>query len=243
VEAFAQHQQAGVHTLSRLQHGTAVAWPDGTRLDLLRVLQRGGPRMDLAVLLGVRHRLPVRLLALRVPHWVADQRRRRMREEAVRRGQTAQADRLALASWTILVTTVPIEQLSVDEALVVARARWQIELLFRLWKERGVIDEWRSAQPARILAEVYATLIGLIIQHWVLLLGPWQDAACSLVKAAAAVRAQARQLAWTIGSLRRLGQTIRQTLTCAGAAARQTPRRKRPNAYQCWLDPALGSFA
>lgn len=48
------------------------------------------------------------------------------------------------------------------------RVRWQIELLFKLWKNEGHIDSWRSEKPWRIPCELYAKLIAMVIQHWIL---------------------------------------------------------------------------
>jgi IS4 transposase len=69
------------------------------------------------------------------------------------------AARLRLADWTILLTNVPPELPSVEEALVLARCRWQIELLWKLWKQHGKIDTWCSEKPYRILTEIYAKLL------------------------------------------------------------------------------------
>ena len=71
----------------------------------------------------------------------------------------------ALAAWTVYVTNVPVALLSLDEALVLARCRWQIELLFKLWKQEGRIDESRSEQPWRVLCEVYAKLLGMVFNQ------------------------------------------------------------------------------
>ena len=64
------------------------------------------------------------------------------------------AARLALADWTILVTNVPLALLTLAEALVLLRARWQIERLFALWKQHGHLDQTRSGKPWRVLCEV-----------------------------------------------------------------------------------------
>jgi hypothetical protein len=241
--AFAAYRAAHVHLLSRLQHGTSLFWPDGTRLCLRSLLEGSEAPVDCAVLVGAQERVPLRLLAVRVPPWVADQRRRRMHEEAKRRGQMVSEERLALAAWTILLTSLPPDQLTLAEALVLARARWQIELLFKLWKQQGLLDEWRSRKEARVLCEVYAKLIGLLIQHWLLLVGPWSEITCSLTKAAGAIRRGVYHLVFSFGSIRRCCTAIRQILSCAAAASRLNPRKARPNAYQCWLDPTLGSYA
>ena len=71
--------------------------------------------------------------------------------------------------------------------MVLARVRWQIELMFKLWKSYGYIDQWRSEKPWRILCEVYAKLIAMIIQHWILLTGGWHYPKKSLVKASKVV--------------------------------------------------------
>jgi len=44
-----------------------------------------------------------------------------------------------------------------------------IELLFRLWKTYTLIDESVSKNPWRILTEMYAKLIAVLIQHWLII--------------------------------------------------------------------------
>ena len=67
-----------------------------------------------------------------------------------------------------MITNVPREQLSVTEAMVLLKICWHIELLFKVWKSHGQVDAWRTQKPARILCEIDAKMIGLIVQHWVL---------------------------------------------------------------------------
>src|SRR5215470_1463048 len=92
------------------------------------------------------------------------------------------------------MTNVPRSKLSVAEVLVLLRARWQIERLFRLWKEHTKIDEWRSHNPWRILTELYAKLIAVVIQHWCLLLLTWHTPDRSLLKAAKLLHAHALRI-------------------------------------------------
>jgi len=115
--------------------------------------------------LGTKDRLPCRLLAKRVPAEVAEKRRERLRERQRRKGRKYRdADPWALAEWTLYATNVPEAMLRVDEALVLATCRWQIELLWKLWKSQGRIDESRSNKPWRILCEIYAKLLGMAHQ-------------------------------------------------------------------------------
>src|SRR6185437_1695170 len=108
-----------------------------------------------------------RLLAARVPAEVARQRQERLRQDATAQGRNLSPEVEALAHWTVFVTNVPTGLLSLDEALEIGRARWQIELLFKLWKRDGQIDESTSGKPNRVLCELYAKLVAMIVQHWV----------------------------------------------------------------------------
>ena len=73
--------------------------------------------------------------------------------------------------------------------------RWQIELLFKLWKSHGRVDESRSTKPWRILCEVYAKLLAMLVQHWVFLVSFWAYPDRSLTKAAQTVQKHALHLA------------------------------------------------
>jgi hypothetical protein len=237
LQQIATAQRQGSFVLSRWYPHTALFAPDGTPLDLLTVLRaHAQPTLDWDVHLGSTQRVPVRLLAERVPQEVADQRRRRMRKEARAKGHAVSAHALALADWTICVTTVPRRQLTVAEALVLRRVRWQIELLFKLWKSHGQVDTSRSQQPWRILCEVYAKLLAMIVLHWMLLVSCWQYADRSLPKAAQTVQGHALGLGAVLSAgPAAVAAELARIARCIGAGCRINPRKKRPNTYQLLL--------
>ena len=225
------HQE--VFWLSRLPAATAVYDLDGQRCAVLSLLEaHANDRVDLPIRLGATHRLSARLLAVWVPQEVADQRRRRLREDAQRKGKVVTATRLALAAWTILVTNVPPDRLELPEALVLARTRWQIELLFKLWKSHGRVDEARSAKPWRVLCEVYAKLLAMVVQHWLFLVSCWAYPDRSLAKAAQTVRKHALHLASAVGDDAHLQVAIEAIQRCLKAGCRLNRRKKAPNTYQ-----------
>jgi hypothetical protein len=224
--------------LSRLQTQTAVYDATGQRQDLLELLTaHATDTLAQEVLLGLEQRVSARLLAVRVPQDVAETRRRRLREAARQKGRQVRARRLALAAWTILVTNVPPERVMLREALVLGRVRWQIALLFKLWKRQGEIDESRSTKPWRILCEVYAKLWAMLIQHWFFVVSCWAYPARSLVQAAQTVRKHALHLASAFQSLKRLTAAILTIQRCLMPGCRMNRRKKHPNTYQLLLDP------
>ena len=230
--------------LSRLQVQTAVFEVDGTRWDdLAGLLEQAGPTVDLPVTLGVRERVPARLLAVRVPQEVADQRRRKLRAAARQKGQAVSARRLALAAWTIFVTNAPAALLPLEAALVLARARWQVELLFKLWKSQGRIDESRSGKPWRVLCDVYAKLLAMIVQHWVYLTSLWGYPDRSLPKAARTIQKYALQLATGLWSDVRTIETLTHLARCLPRGCRMDRRKKQPNTYQLLLEATEHALA
>lgn len=229
----------GVLWLSRLQVQTAVFTTAGQRFDLLTWLREHATTpavaVDQPVLLGVGQHRPARLLAVRVPPEVSATRRRKLKAEAQRRGKMVSDARLARADWTILVTSVPVELLATDEALILARARWQIELLFKLWKSHGHLTDSRSQQPWRRVCEIFAKLLALLIQHWLFLVTCWRCPNRSLVRAAQLVRQFALALAIACDSPTHLTTLIRRLMAGLSVGATIDTRRRSPGTWQLLL--------
>lgn len=230
--------------LTRLAPGTALFTGEGRRWEVLDVLAaQGAATVEVAVTAGASQRLPARLLALRVPEEVANQRRRRVRAEAQRRGRTPSAAQMAWCAWTILLTNVPSALLSFTEALVLLRARWQIELLFKLWKSHGGIDESRSRNPWRILTEIFAKLLAMLVQHWLLLVSCWSFPDRSLLKAAQTIPRYALHLVSVLSCPLLLDRALGVIQRCLAVGCRLNRRKAAPNTYQLLLDPSLARLA
>ncbi len=233
VSVLAEYDRHGVYTVSRYHPQVVVFTADGEPLDLARLLATSSQdEFDLPIQLSREHRWACRLVAVRVPRPVATARRRKARSQARREGRTLSAKHLTLLGWTIVVTNAPASLLSMADLLLVLRLRWQIELVFKLWKSQGQVDESRSHKPYRILCEVYAKLLALLIQHWILLTCGWQYHDRSLVKAGQTIRRHALALGEALASLERLGEVLATIARCLAKGARLNTRQKAPNAYQ-----------
>ncbi len=133
------------YVITRLLHRTHLYLRNGHLLELRGILPKHvGEAREMGVLVGKTARVPMRLILVRVPKKVGNQRRKQLTEDAKEHGREPSEELLYLADWTILLTNVPRRMLSLPEVLVMARLRGPIERLFRLWKEHGQIDEWPS---------------------------------------------------------------------------------------------------
>lgn len=181
----------GVYFLMGYKEPVTVCDAGGKRVEVLDLLPTDGQQqVDLPVSLGARKQVQARLIAKQMPEAVVKRRREQLKEQAHKRCTPINPRQWELAQWTIMLTNVPLSLLSAAEAMALMRARWQIELLWKVWKELGAIDEWQTANPVRILCELYAKLLGMLVQHWVLLLSCWDDPHRSLVGAAQVIRDQ-----------------------------------------------------
>jgi hypothetical protein len=139
---------------------------------------------------------------------------------------------LQLADWTILVTDVPAKRLRFEEALVLLRERWQMELLYKLWKQHGQVDEWHTADPWRVLCELYAKLIGLLLQHWLIVLFAWHDPQRSLVKLAKVVRDTGWTLMEALAGQRSLHSALHLIGRRMRSGCQMNKRKQHPNSAQ-----------
>ena len=238
LKRFAQLNTEGVYWLSKVKSQCDVYDENGKRWDLLKLLKkRCQDELDMDILLGAKEKVPCRLLAVRVPDTVAKLRRSKLISKARREGRKVSKKTLELTKWTVICGNIPKELLSLHEAIVLMRARWQIELLFKLWKSYGHIDEWRSEKPWRILCEVYTKLLAMLIQHWILIAGCWEYPNRSLFKAVKTIRRHAMNLAcaFASGSIKRLHESLEIIQRCLSVGCRINKRSAIPHTYQLLL--------
>lgn len=231
---FRRMDEAGAYWLSRLKAGTSLfADLQADPVSITQLLGKASTdEFEISLWLGQNSRVRCRLFARRLSRELADERLRKLRYEAQREGKTLSADQITLACWSVLITNVPQALLSLTEAFVLYRVRWQIELLFKLWKSEAHLDVSRSSAPWRVLTEIFAKLLGVLIQHWFFLIGCWHCPFRSLTKAAQTIRkfTFALALAFSHPSLFPLiVSCIRSVLS---TSCRLNPRRTHPNTCQ-----------
>ena len=241
LDRFERVEQAKGYWLSRLQHGTTVRDAGGNPVALRKFLGKHAKRgiVDAHVQLGEK-RLPCRLLAVRVSPEIAARRRQKIREKARDHGREASQEYLDLQEWTLFVTNCPLSLLRWKEVVVLYRARWQIERLFKLWKSYNhLADHAVGATAVQQLAEVYVKLIAVIIQHGILLMTVWLDGRRSLWRAATSLQDWIGQLIATIDDAAKLQRVLDRQRQSLAKSARINSRRKHPSCFQLLNNPEL----
>jgi hypothetical protein len=193
---FASDAANEVFWFSRYKSGTLLYDQHAQPIPLLAWLaQQSATRFECPVRLGQKEQLPCRLIVERVPPAVYAKRLENLHDYARKKQVEPTPELIALAEWTLILTNIPVALLSIEEAFVLVHVRWQIELLFRRWKSLFQVDEWRSTKRWRILTELYAKLLAVIIENWIVLTELAHCPSFSFWKAALLVRKFATLLA------------------------------------------------
>jgi hypothetical protein len=178
-----QIAQKGAYFLSRLRHDITVLCPQSQlRLDLLERLRNSGPLWEGQVLLGPE-KLPVRLVALRLPEATANERRRKARQNRDRRLNPSQ-QHLHLLGWNLFITNIPQSMLSACSVAELYSLRWRIEIVFKTWKSHFHLGQLTNVSAEQLLVVIFAKLIWIcwFSVHWTHLV--CQGGAISLLKLA-----------------------------------------------------------
>ena len=143
------------HFLSKLQFGVNLTTADNAELDLHSLLKQAPDQFELSVKLG---ETPCRLVGQRLPDAVVNARIRKANQIAEgKRRHITDLYRLFL-HYALFVTSLPSDY-GMPQLFALYRIRWQVELVFKVWKSILAIHHIHSAKEHRVLCEVYGKLI------------------------------------------------------------------------------------
>ncbi|NJK98153.1 MAG: IS4 family transposase, partial [Bacteroidales bacterium] len=121
-------------------------------------------QIEKQVYIGVESKLPFRLIISLVPEEVFDKRMQKINKYNKRMGyktSDAYADR---ARFNLIITNV-VSEIPPEVIMAIYHMRWQIELVFKIWKSTFGIHKTGQMKYYRWLSILYAKLI-LIVIYW-----------------------------------------------------------------------------
>lgn len=156
------------------------------------MLRRHGGNLDRWVRIGEKEKLPVRLVAIRLPADVAAERRRKALANRDKRCKPNHR-RLALLDWAIFITNVDASCWSVKTVAQIYGLRWRIETIFKAWKSHFHLEEVPNGSVYQLEVMIYARLIFVTIfahvcgESWMKFRPDQQAFPCSMLKLAGLV--------------------------------------------------------
>lgn len=158
----------GIFFISKHQPGTNLYDPQsGEKIDLL-TLFKGKNKVDTIALLGAKEKIPIRLVAQKLPEEVARHKIQKARKDRNKQANHSETY-YKLLEWSIFVTNIPPELLDSNEVAQVYRVRWFIEIIFKAWKSHFNFSKMLNQKQMnywRTLITIHLILIQ--IAYWCL---------------------------------------------------------------------------
>lgn len=163
VKALDEISAAGAWWISRL-HGLCKVWTSENKTleESLANTDKDLVELDVEI---TEQRFKARLIAVRAPEEVANQRRAKAKAHRKKMGSTPTKQALLREGWTIMVTNLSSEQMNAREVVETYSLRWAVEIRFRALKGssnlRKLLSRRRNEAGLRILltaALIYAHL-------------------------------------------------------------------------------------
>ena len=188
--------QNGIYWISRLKANSYLSDDTGEPLDLQNMLRdEENTHLRKSIRIGKTKQLPAYLIAQRLSEAETDKRRRSIRYRAKRKAQTPSKTLLRLAGYNLYITNIEADQLTPKQIGIIVGIRWQIERMFKGFKSISKLQVSPSQKPYRILSEIYAKLIAILIQNAVMLGAGYRHIQHSFIKTATYIAGYARLIA------------------------------------------------
>lgn len=136
------------------------------RINLADYLPKAGQTKELKdIYVGAgKTKVKARLIMQAVPKEVAEQRLKKLEEYASKHKKlTISEQRKAMCFFNMYITNAPEEILPTSLVRLVYTLRWQIELIFKIWKSVFKIDEMKKMSIFRFECYIYSKLIAILL--------------------------------------------------------------------------------
>ncbi len=226
---------AGAYFVTRYLSQTNVYDNKSEVIALHKKLRKAGSSLVKKVYLGRgKEKLAVRLIAHRLPDTEAEKHIKKIKKCAKKKGYKAKKETLELAKWSICITNIPETLVKDEEVYLVYSLRWQVELFFKLCKSLAGIDKIQGKTVNRILCELYAKLIGVMLLLYCCSLERWQEnQEISFYKAYKYLRDFFADFFKALSSAYRLLKVLKEFLVeLKEFGLKEKPRKKRKSTYQ-----------
>jgi hypothetical protein len=132
-----------------------VAW--------LRQAAKEGPAEREVWVVTPQGRFPLRLVAQPLGEEAGNAARRRVRENARKKGHTPTQETWVAAGFVILLTNLPVEEWGTPGVVALYRLRWQVEKVFHRLKSLWHLDDLRAKEPGVVQTYLLGKILGALI--------------------------------------------------------------------------------
>jgi hypothetical protein len=125
----------------------------------------GLTRIEKNVFIGNEPKIPVRLIIDLLPEEIYRQRVRKADKKRKSQGYSSSEKFKLMSRFSLIITNVTEDVLPVEIIPAIYKTRWQIELIFKIWKSILGVDHIRNMKYTRWLCILYFKLLMMIV-NW-----------------------------------------------------------------------------
>ena len=161
VSIFQGIEARGAYWLSRIPANVNISCPKGQTLE--SILEKSKSAIVERRMQMTEELHDFRLIAIRKPKEEGDEAVRKLKKAARQKGTTASKKPLIRAGWHLLPTSVSKEKMTARELGRLYAQRWQIEIIFKAWKQAHQLEQSLSRRSN------YQHLLGIFMSEVLIL--------------------------------------------------------------------------
>jgi len=134
------------------------------RIDIADHLPKKGKTKELDVYVGAKTKVSARLIMQSVPEEIAMKRLEKLEKNtAKQKGRKVSEQAKKMCWFNMYITNASKAELPASIVRLVYTLRWQIELMFKIWKSVFDIDKVKSMSIFRFECYIYSKLIAILL--------------------------------------------------------------------------------
>lgn len=122
-------------------------------------------RLDKEVYIGKEDKLPVRLIIELMPDEVFSARMQKINRYNKKKGYQTSQDYSNRARFNLFISNIPHDMINGEAVAKIYKIRWQIELVFKIWKSIFGLDNITPMKYERLMCTLNARLL-LVLINW-----------------------------------------------------------------------------
>jgi hypothetical protein len=169
IHALARLATAGAYFLTRLNHQAKLFIQSASgmqHVELTQMLQTvEGHLIERDIFIGAKALVPSRLVAVRMPEAIVNERRRIAKKKAKKKGYTPSRAHLNLLAWNLFISNVPSMIWKTATVVKAYPIRWQIELIFKSWKSYLHLASINTKKADTTLCYLYGRMLLIVLNY------------------------------------------------------------------------------
>lgn len=169
-EYLSHIENVGAYYLNRLNQRWHTFDHEDARIDFTTILKKINKNQlqyyeqEVYIKYG-KKTMKTRLIASKVPQQVYEKRIKDATMAAKSKGYNISQEYKVKAQLNLFITNVPTQWLNAKQVHHIYHLRWQIELIFKIWKSMAYINKMKPVRVQRFQCQLIARFIWILL-HW-----------------------------------------------------------------------------